>query len=219
MSLQVIGAGLGRTGTQSLAWALDRLGMGPCYTLDTLKQLPTHVDLWWAAANDQAVDWGALFQGFKSTVDWPAVSFLPPIVTAFPAAKVVLTLRDPEVWYESAQATIFEALAMSQRNPNPAGRHRPGIELTRHLVLERTFRGHYQNKARTIEMFEAHNRMVAALVPPAQLLRFQVKDGWEPLCTFLNLPVPDEPFPHTNDRTSFRDSAPSWIKALRRNLN
>ena len=107
MSLKVIGAGLGRTGTHSLAFALEQLGFGPCYKITEVERNPGHVDFWNAALDGEPEDWDTLYASYHSAVEWPTVSFLQPLVAHCPAAKFILTHRDPEAWYESARVTIF----------------------------------------------------------------------------------------------------------------
>lgn len=219
MALKVIGAGLGRTGTHSLAAAFEKLGFGPCYTVNTVKENPSHVAMWNEAISGKSIDWHRLYQGYGSAVEWPTVSFLPEVLRAYPDLKVILTLRDPKAWYESARATIFEALALSHHNPAPPGKNRPALELTRRLVLDLTFQGQYQNEARAIEIFNQHNLQVKKIVPPDRLLIYRVTEGWLPLCEFLGAVVPDEPFPKSNNRAEFVSSAPEWMKALRQRLD
>jgi len=219
MTLKVIGAGLGRTGTRSLASAFEKLNFGPCYTVNTVKKNPSHVAIWNDAISGKTIDWQSLYKGYGSAVDWPTVSFLPQVLQAYPEVKVVLTLRDPKEWYESAKATIFEALELSQYNPNPPGRNRPAVELTRRLVLEMMFQGQYKDEARAIEIFNQHNHQVKKIVPADRLLTYRVTEGWLPVCGFLGVAVPNEPFPKSNDRAAFVSSAPEWMQALRQRLD
>jgi hypothetical protein len=134
--LQVIGAGFGRTGTHSLGHALEKLGFGPCYSIPEVSKNPGHTDIWNAAIDGKPIDWDALFVAYRSAVEWPTVAFLSEVIRHFCAAKVVLTLRDPEAWYESANATIFDGLELSASHPDPIKRVRSGMK--RRLILERT---------------------------------------------------------------------------------
>jgi hypothetical protein len=218
MSLKIIGAGLGRTGTHTLALALEKLNFGPCYTVNTLKKNPLHVAIWNEAISGKTVDWQSLYQGYGSAVEWPTVSFFPQVLQAFPKAKVILTLRDAKEWYESARATIFEALELSQYNPNPPGKNRPAVELTRRLVLEIMFQGKYKDEAQAIEIYNQHNLQVREIVSEDRLLIYKITEGWLPLCEFVGVAVPNEPFPKSNDRTKFISSAPEWMKALKKQL-
>jgi hypothetical protein len=213
--LQVIGAGFGRTGTHSLARALKKVGHGPCYTLLDVDRNPAHIDLWTDAMDGKRIDWEALYRGYRSAVEWPTIAFLPQLLEQFPQAKVILTLRDAESWYESAAATIFPGLESSAQHPDPATGARSIMK--RRLILERQFQGRYWDRRAAIEIFENHVRDVRKMVPPGRLLEYRIADGWGPLCEFLGLPEPeDEAFPRKNDRASFLDSAPEWARQIMR---
>jgi Sulfotransferase domain len=214
MALQVIGGSFGRTGSHSLALALETIGLGPCYHTHAFQDHHEHQPLWQDALDGKPVDWEALFNGYRSTVEWPTVAFLPQILEAFPRACVVLTLRDPESWYESATATIFKSLRLAVHNPNP----KKAVQALfyRRLILEHTFLDRYQEKTFAIRTYNQHVQMVRNLVPGKRLLAYDVRSGWEPLCAFLEAPIPDKPFPHHNERQAFLDQAPEWFKALER---
>jgi hypothetical protein len=211
--VRVIGAGFGRTGTHSLGLALQKLGFGPCYNIQQVSKHDGHHALWTDAMDGKAVDWDKLFEGYNSAVEWPAIAFLPQILAHYPQAKVILTLRDPESWFESANSTIFEGLELSARNPDLIKRERGAMQ--RRLILEETFNGRYRDKEHAIHIFNQHNQQVIDLVPSERLLQYSVKEGWEPLCLFLDKSIPDEAFPHQNERQSFIDSAPEWAKKIR----
>ena len=108
MPLKVIGAGFGRTGTLSLKVALEQLGFTKCYHMTEVFAKPDHVKLWDAAARGEPVDWEALFRGYQATVDWPGCNFYQEYIRLYPEAKVILTLRDPDRWYDSARQTIYQ---------------------------------------------------------------------------------------------------------------
>lgn len=211
--LQVIGAGFGRTGTHSLGLALEKLGLGPCYNILEMSKNPDHTEIWNRAMNGKPVDWDSLFSSYKSAVEWPTVAFLPELVQHFSDATVILTVRAPESWYESANATIFDGLELSAQNPDPDKRRRSGLQ--RRLILERTFAGKYRDKAHTIQVYQQHNQNVVETVSPERLLQFDVRSGWEPLCKFLDRPIPDEPFPRVNEGIAFQASTPDWAKKIK----
>ena len=208
--LKVIGAGFGRTGTLSIKMALEELGLGPCYHMREVFDHPGHASFWDAAARGEATNWRELFKDYQATVDWPGCNFYKELMKIYPDAKVLLTVRDPEKWYESAQSTIFQSVS---RTPSPLNRlllrlFRPNILRTmgmiKTLVWEETFNGNFADKQYAIEIFNQHIAEVKKYVPPEQLLVYNVKEGWEPLCTFLGVEVPkDKPFPHLNDRADF----------------
>jgi hypothetical protein len=202
--MKVIGAGLGRTGTLSLKVALERLGFGPCYHMLEVMEHPQHVPLWVAAARGDAVDWEELFAGYQATTDWPACAFWRSLVAAYPAAPVLLTVRDPGRWYDSVRDTIH---AISHRElPSPEGLPAAMAqfrEMVETVVWQGTFGGRFEDRDHAIEVFRRHTEEVRRALPPKRLLVYEVGQGWEPLCAFLDVPVPDEPFPHLNDTASF----------------
>ncbi len=210
--LQVIGAGLGRTGTHTLAFALDKLGFGPCYTIHDVDRNAGHGQLWTDALEERTVDWNALFQGYRAAVEWPTVAFLPQLVDHFPRAKVILTVRDAASWYASAAATIFPALEATAKRPG-AGQGESSAFIRR-LILEHVFANQYWDKARTIRVYQHHVQAVTKIVPADRLLHYRVQDGWAPLCAFLDVPAPTTPFPKRNDRATFLAAAPAWAKQL-----
>lgn len=210
MTLQVIGAGLGRTGTHSLAAALELLGFDPCYHILELDRNPGHLSLWSDALDGKPVDWNTIYESYRSAVEWPTVSFLPQVIAQYPQAKVILTQRDPGSWYESANATIFEGLELSAHNPNPARRESSAFK--RQLILETVFGGKYRDKAHAIKVYMQHTINVMQLVPAERLLQYRVTEGWEPLCDFLGVDVPGEPFPRRNDRASHLNQMPDWAR-------
>jgi Sulfotransferase domain len=197
--MKVIGAGLPRTGTMSLKLALEQLGCGPCYHYSTLWQRPGDVDTWAAIEAGQPADWDALLGDFQSAVDWPPSMYYKELMQQYPEAKVVLTLRDPDHWYESFSNTILWAHDM------PA---EPGQEKGRDLMLAyaaRTFEGSAHDRQGALATFQRYGDEVQEYVPREQLLVFEVQEGWEPLCRFLDVPVPEgRPFPRANDRETFR---------------
>lgn len=194
--MRVIGAGFGRTGTMSLKAALDEIGFGPCYHMVEVFKHAEHDDLWQKASEGKTVDWRDLFADYESAVDWPACTFYRQLMDEYPEAKVVLTVREPVRWYESVRNTIYMASAHMDRD-----QHHRMIDA---VVWRGTFGGRFEDKAHAISVFERHNSEVMRRVPHDQLLCFDVKQGWGPLCRFLGVEVPkDKPFPHLNDSESF----------------
>jgi hypothetical protein len=196
-TLQVIGAGLGRTGTLSLRQALVRLGFAPCDHMVENEEHQERFALWDEALRrktaGEPIDWRPLLDGFQAIVDWPGAYFWRELTAAHPEAKVVLTVRDPERWYDSIKDTIFAMLD----DQLPEG--------SRDIIFSRTFGGHLTDRAYCQAVFAEHVAAVQETIGPDRLLVFNVKQGWEPLCAFLGIPVPeDEPFPHVNDTAAFK---------------
>jgi hypothetical protein len=201
--LHVVGAGFGRTGTTSLKAALERLGLGPCHTMLELFSRPDQIPVWQRASRGEPVDWAEVYAGYGSSVDWPGARFWRDIAAAFPTAKIILTTRDPKAWYRSAYDSIYAA----SMRPLPESGADPAFEalwhMSREVVWDGVFDGRFDDEEHAIRVYEENNRRVIEEADPDRLLQFTVTDGWEPLCEFLGLSVPDEPFPHVNDKAAF----------------
>jgi hypothetical protein len=211
--MQVLGAGFGRTGTSSLKEALEILGYGPCYHMEDVAENPERIRSWRAAAGPDPVDWDEIFAGFESAVDWPAAAFWRELVSHYPDAKVILTVRDPALWYESAVRTIFSGPLRAEGQPGQAiyrilQRLRPRFgaftSMVEEAVHNRVFDVPLSHREEVIATFERHIREVQAEVPADRLLTYDVKDGWAPLCAFLGVAVPDRPFPRSNDTKTYQ---------------
>ncbi|MAB14601.1 sulfotransferase family protein [Parvibaculum sp.] len=199
MSLDVIGAGFGRTGTLSLKQALEELGFVKCHHMTEVFQNPDQAPLFLAAARGETVDWETVFKGYRAMVDFPGCSFWRELSEAFPQAKVVLSTRDPQSWFKSASETIFQAVQMQVDDPVM----KQVSEMAREIVLEKTFGGDI-SEAHAVEVFKAHEAEVKRAIPADRLLVFEAKMGWEPLCDFLGVKVPETPYPRTNSSEEFQ---------------
>jgi hypothetical protein len=199
--MQVIGTGVGRTGTYSLKLAINQLGLGPCFHMEeVILNMPRQVPLWSAALNG-APDWQAIYEGYPSAVDWPTAGFFRELCEVYPSAKFVLTQRSPESWVDSFCGTIYELLAGRDQAPPEM---RDWLEMSAGVIARTGFPDGLDRDA-LMEAFVAHNDAVRATIPSGQLLVFEVKQGWGPLCEFLGVPIPDGPFPRTNHREEFWD--------------
>ena len=214
--MKVIGAGFGRTGTASLKAALETLGFGPCYHMTEIFEHPGHAGFWQAAWREEPVDWDGVLGAYEATVDWPACTFYAELMERYPDAKVLLSVRDPERWYQSTRSTIYELGRI--RSGYPLSRlsfafsfllgygtfktgHGP---MTEEIIWRGTFDGKFEDKHHAIEVFNRHNEEVRRRVPKDRLLVYEVKEGWGPLCEFLGVQEPDSVFPHLNDATEMR---------------
>jgi hypothetical protein len=206
MTLEVIGAGFGRTGTLSLQAALEELGFGRCYHMTEVFKNPRHPPLWSAASRGEPVSWDELFAGYRATVDWPACTFYPQLMQHHPDARVILSVRDPERWYDSMEQTVWYARHAFPRWLTPLlPRMRSLVRMLDDVVWQGTFAGKFADRQHAIAVFDRHNEEVRRVVPPERLLVYEVREGWEPLCAFLSVPVPEgKPFPHLNDTAQFR---------------
>jgi hypothetical protein len=212
--LQVIGAGFGRTGTASVKAALEELGVGPCYHMYEVFGKADHIEQWRRAARGEPVDWHALFANYQSSTDWPACNFWDRQMDAFPEAKVLLTMRDPDVWYDSVVNTIYAVRGDNPRFLDMKGlpadavaqreAFRPQLAMIDEVIWQRTFDGRFGDRAHALSVYNAYVARVQRTVPTERLLIFDVKQGWAPLCAFLGAAVPDKPFPHANDTASQR---------------
>ncbi len=200
-TMQVFGAGVGRTGTYSLREALVTLGYGPCHHMHlVIEDMAHNVPLWEAALAGNP-DWGAIYAGHNSAVDWPTASFYRELHTAFPEAKFILSVRSPRSWVESFSETIQLALAGRDEAPPPV---QPWMDMCLGVIARAGFHQGMSDDE-LAAAFIAHNESVKAAIPAEQLLVFEAREGWEPLCEFLGAPLPDSPYPRTNNRSEFWD--------------
>lgn len=199
MPLKVIGAGVGRTGTYSLKLAINQLGFGRCHHMEEVAtNLPVQLPLWQAALAGNA-DWAAIYDGFESAVDWPTSRFFSELHAAYPDAKFVLGYRDPGTWADSFGETIYKLISATD---DPPDHLRDWLTMAAD-VIRQTGIPMGADRDGLAAAFIAHAEAVKQAIPADRLLVYQVKDGWEPLCAFLGVPVPDEPFPRTNNRSEF----------------
>jgi hypothetical protein len=201
MELKAIGFGLGRTGTYSLKTALEALQLGPCHHMERVAQnMPVQLPLWNEALDDSP-NFEAIYEGMQSAVDWPTAAFYKELYTTYPDAKFILTHRSKESWAESFGSTIYKLLAEREKAPPP-------VHAWLNMVVKTIKKSGFPmglDYAGLAERYEAHNQAVQDLIPAGQLLVYQVKEGWEPLCKFLNVEVPATEFPRTNNREEFWD--------------
>jgi len=199
--IRLVGAGLGRTGTASLKKALERLLGAPCYHMQEVFEHLDHVPLWHAAIRGEAVDWTQILDGYAAIVDWPGAACWRSIADANPDAVVLLSTRaDAETWYRSAKATILGDV------PEEVKQAQPHLAEFGAMVgdMFAAFDPNWRDRDAALAAYERHNAAVRAEVPRDRLVEWQPGDGWEPLCAALDVPVPDEPFPHTNTTEEFR---------------
>jgi len=196
MTLKVVGAGLGRTGTLSLKLALEQLLGGRCYHMMEVFGRPDDITVWHRAASGEPVDWVAFFDGFVATVDWPSASFWHEISAQHPDALILHSMRaDAQTWWTSADETILKhSRRAAADNPDDAW-----VQMWQ-AIVEHRFGADWNDGDAWMAAYERHNADVRASAPPDRYLAWQPGDGWEPICGALGLPVPDEPFPHVNTR-------------------
>lgn len=205
MALQVIGAGFGRTGTLSMKAALEQLGYDKCHHMMEVMPNAKQLDMWHRISQGEELDWDAVFEGFQASVDFPSSAYWRELAAYYPDAKIILTTRSFDSWYQSATETIW-----------PVSRDIPGwmtlIPMVRKIkqmtfgaIWDRLFGGGLDDKEAARLVFEQHEADVKAAFSEDRLLVFHPKEGWEPLCSFLGKPVPDTEFPNVNDRADFQN--------------
>jgi hypothetical protein len=122
-------------------------------------------------------------------------------VRHFPKAKVILTVRDPDAWFDSVQATIAPFVAARGRHPSP---HVNAIaEMAYQTIVAPIFDARLSDRDHATRIFREHIAAVQSEVPAHRLLTFDPREGWRPLCEFLGVDVPDVPFPSTNSSKAF----------------
>ncbi|SPH24028.1 hypothetical protein DEA8626_03076 [Defluviimonas aquaemixtae] len=198
MALDIIGAGFGRTGTYSLKSALERLGYGPCHHMSEVIGDPKQVRLWSEAA-DGRPDFARIFSSFRSAVDFPVAAFWPDALAANPSARVILSHRDPEDWYASFSQTILPLILDKASWPDGA---RPWFKMIEKVIVGKALGGATDREG-VLAAYRANVAAARDLEASGQTLVFDARDGWEPLCRFLSVEVPDEPYPKTNPRAEF----------------
>ncbi|WP_328565239.1 sulfotransferase family protein [Streptomyces coelicoflavus] len=204
--LKIVNAGLGRTGTTSLKAALDRLGLGPSFHMFDIVGDAERLRQWERVVCDgESPDWQALFDGYRSAVDGPCAVYYRQISEAFEDAKVILTVRDAESWYRSTHDTLYQfALRSAAHPPEPGSPQAALFRVTTTMVWDGLFGGRFSDKDHAIEVYHRHNEEVVRTLGADNVLVYDVRDGWEPLCGFLGVDAPREEFPRTNDTASMR---------------
>lgn len=201
--VQVIGAGMGRTSTMSLKLALETLGFAPCHHMLEMRNVPQTAAGWHRAALGEAVDFAALLAGYKASCDWPSAAFWRELMRTFPDAKVVLTERPEEDWWQSISQTIFKVLRLPP-DPDAPPERLAQRAMARAVIIDGVFGGEVDDRAHVVSIYRAHNIAVKAEVPAEKLLVFDGAEGWGPLCDFLGVPVPQTPYPNTNTTADFQ---------------
>ena len=193
MALEIIGAGLGRTGTLSLKHALEQLGFGPCYHMQEVFADAARAVPQWTAVARGAPHWEAIFEGYQATVDYPACTYWRELAALYPQAKIILSTRDADSWFDSASETIF-----SPRMLDVIQKGAPQEFITG--TVTGVFGDRIRDRAFMTDWFRKWESDVIASVPADRLLVIRPGEGWQPLCDFLGVAVPDAPYPRVNER-------------------
>ncbi len=214
MSIKIIGAGLPRTGTNTLKESLEKLGYKKTYHMKELLVHPENLHYWTTLKETGTTQWDELYNGCQATVDFPAYPWYKEHMKQYPDAKVILTVRPFDKWHTSVFSTIWQAgpqtlpqkLAMlSKLLLNPRLRSViKCVKLAKEMIFKVHFQGKFEDKAEAEKIFNKHIADVKAYVPADKLLVYDVSEGWGPLCKFLGVPEPNEPLPHLNKKENFK---------------
>ncbi len=196
MALALIGAGFGGTGTESMKLALEQLGPGRCHHVKEVLPDPAQLEFWRKAAMGETADWDEIFEGFGCSIDWPAAFFWCELAAHCLEAKILLTVRSSDSWYNSFSNTILKVLQSGET----------AVGIGPKLIGERIFGDRAGDRDHAIAVYERNTADVQAAFPPERLLTCYIGDGWEPLCAFLGKPAPDTPFPRTNSAEQFHET-------------
>ena len=205
MALKIIGAGMGRTGTASLKVALEALNIGPCYHMSEVLKNPEYTKDWINVAEGNA-DWDKIFNGYSATVDNPGCNYWKDLSAFYSDAKVILTTRSPNKWFDSTNETIHSVEFADFVKNSPFGEM---IQKTVWDVMDNRM----QDREFMINFFTNRSAEIIDSIPEERLLVYHVSDGWEPLCEFLNVPVPNIDFPHINSRNETKEMLATLIAA------
>jgi hypothetical protein len=205
MALKIIGAGMGRTGTASLKVALETLNIGRCYHMSEVLKNLEYIQYWINAA-DGSPDWDKIFSGYSATVDNPGCNYWKELAAYYPEAKVILTTRDANTWFDSTNETIHSVEFARFMKNSPFG------EMIQKTMWDR-MENRMQDRAYMVEFFNKRSAEIIDSIAAERLLVYQVSDGWEPLCEFLDVPVPDIIFPRINSRNETKELLASMMAA------
>ena len=195
--IKVIGAGMWRTGTVSLKAALEQLMDQPCHHMTELISHPgTAVD-WLTIVQGRPANWDRLLNGYAATLDWPSMAFWRELSEYYPKAKVLLSVRDPEDWWNSISQTVLVSAPTLQTAKSP-------WELLVANLFEKKFIGRHPTKDQAIQAYLKHNDEVRETISSDRLIEWSINDGWQPLCQALGYPVPKNDFPHLNTAEDYR---------------
>lgn len=200
MSLKIIGASFGRTASLSLKKALEILGYTNCYHMSEVVTKPEHSELWLRAWNGEFI-WDDIFDGYQAAVDWPVAAFWPQLMEAYPEAKIILSTREPEAWYESAKNTIFKSMDEGINSKNQEIRKR--ILMAKEIIVDGTFNGKLNDKKHCIKIYNENIARCKKEVDSDRLITFNPKDGWDSLCKQLACPIPNVDYPFINTTKEF----------------
>ena len=220
--MKVIGVGGPRTGTTSLKLALEMLGYNKCYHMKELLNNPDQVVYWEELFQTGKTDFETLFDGYQAITDFPGHLNYKALYEQYPDAKFILTDRDPESWYQSLSNTVYQAnhpsigrkLTLMRKMLFSVRLRKISrvFKLLKNNLWQGFFKGQFKDKELAIKRYNDFNEEIKQTIPPDKLLIYKVSDQWEPLCKFLELPIPKEDFPHLNKREEFKTQVGKMLK-------
>ena len=202
--MKVICAGWGRTGTRSLKYALQTLLNAPSYHMQNILLNKRDAKLWYNIIfkKPEKINWDAIFHGYEACLDFPSCNYYKELMKKYPNAKVILTIRDENNWIKSWNTLndqIIKSITFRFFSKIPFTSFYLQKKIHNESILgpNGMFKG-LKTDNEIKQEFLNWNQAVIDYVPKDRLLVYRVKDGWEPLCKFLDLPKPDIPFFHKN---------------------
>ncbi len=215
MSIKIIGAGLPRTGTNTLKHSLEKLGYTKTYHMKELLVHPENLHYWKTLEKTSTTNWEELYNGCQATVDFPAYPWYKEHMKRYPDAKVILTIRPFDKWYDSVHSTIWLAgpknifekiVKLTKMLFNPRMKRAAlCVKFAKRMIFQVHFQGKFEDKVFAEKMFNQHIADVKAFVPADKLLILDVSEGWGPLCKFLGVAEPAEPVAHLNKKEDFSE--------------
>ena len=202
--MKVICAGWGRTGTRSLKFALEKLLRQPSYHMQNILLNKKDAKIWHDSIfkKNEEFKWDKIYKGYGACLDFPSCNYYKELMEAYPESKVILTIREDESWIKSWNVLnnqILKSLTFRFLAKIPKTSFKLQKDIHNKMILgeDGAFCGAKTDLERK-QKFNEWNKSVIKYVPKDRLLVYEVKDGWEPLCKFLNSPIPDIPFPYKN---------------------
>jgi len=229
MSLSVIGTGLSRTGTTTLRKVLEELGFSPCYNSTELFIRPRGIEFWEGLEQGEEVDFENFFSNYNGIIGFPGYIFHQQLKAEYPDARVILSYREPEEWYEDISKTVFESVSshvnkayaeeVRSFDPYLADCIERIHALQLRILEENYFEGRFADKDYAVQRYVEWNEGIKDIYSEDELLVYQVTEGWEPVCKFLGVPVPEgKEFPHLNHPKTFHNRSTSgFLEMLKEN--
>ncbi|HJO93729.1 MAG TPA: sulfotransferase [Victivallales bacterium] len=195
--IRLVGAALPRTGTVSIKTALKIIGFGNCYKMEELFQKPKDLPYWLSVFEGNDIPFSQLLNNYDAILDLPGCLVIDKLINYYPNAKVILTIRNPEEWYNSIINTIYPTVYMPVHNNIPI------FEFIRKYFFDEFLKNSIKDKDKVIKVCEDYYNKVRDIVPRKNLLEYNVTEGWKPLCEFLGYDIPQEVFPYKNTKKDF----------------